>query len=93
MRLDAALHVQVRPLERRVETAPEDLDARYQLACHRLLGGDYEGALDLLYDILTRDRSFRNDAARKAMLAIFDTLGGKGPLVSRYRALMSSALY
>lgn len=80
-------------LERTVARDPDDLEAGYQLACHRILGADYEGALDLLYRILTRDRGFREDAARRAMLAVFDILGGKGPLVTRYRALMSSALY
>jgi putative thioredoxin len=80
-------------LERRVAESPEDLDARYQLACHRILSADYPGALELLFEVLSRDRSYRDDAARKAMLGIFDLLGGKGPLVSRYRALMSSALY
>ena len=80
-------------LERRVAEHPDDRDARYQLATHRILGGDYEGALELLYRILTEDRHYRDGAARKAMLAVFDLLGGKGPVVSRYRALMSSALY
>ena len=80
-------------LERRVSERPDDLDARYQLATRRILGGDYEGALELLYQVLTRDRQYRDGAARKAMLAVFDLLGGKGPVVSRYRALMSSALY
>jgi putative thioredoxin len=80
-------------LERRVEAGGADLETRYQLACHRILGGDLEGALELLYGILREDRGYGDDAARRAMLAVFDLLGGKGPLVSRYRALMSSALY
>jgi len=80
-------------LERRVAADASDLEARYQLACYRILGGDYEGALELLYEVLTRDRGYRDDAARKAMLAVFDILGGRGPLVTRYRALMSTALY
>ncbi|MCU0934598.1 MAG: thioredoxin [Gammaproteobacteria bacterium] len=80
-------------LERRVAAEPGDLDARYHLAAHRILAADYEGALELLYAILREDRHFRDDAARKDMLAVFDLLGGSGPLVSRYRSLMSSALY
>jgi putative thioredoxin len=80
-------------LERRVAAEPADLEARYQLAAHRILTADYEGALELLYSILRADRHFRDDAARKEMLAVFELLGGSGPLVSRYRSLMSSALY
>jgi putative thioredoxin len=80
-------------LERQVAAQPSDLEARYHLAAHRILAADYAGALELLYSILREDRSFRNDAARKDMLAVFELLGGSGPLVSRYRSLMSSALY
>jgi putative thioredoxin len=80
-------------LERRLAAAPEDSEARYRLACHRILAGDYEQALELLYDLLLRDRRYGDDAARKAMLSVFETLGGQGPLVSRYRGLLSRALY
>lgn len=80
-------------LERRVAAEPADLEARYHLAAHRILTADYEGALELLYSILRADRHFRDDTARKDMLAVFELLGGSGPLVSRYRSLMSSALY
>ncbi len=80
-------------LERQVAAQPSNLEARYHLAAHRILAADYEGALELLYSILREDRHFRDDAARKDMLAVFELLGGSGPLVSRYRSLMSSALY
>jgi putative thioredoxin len=80
-------------LEQRLAAHPGDSEARYQLACHRVLQGDYERALELLFELLRRDRDYRDDAARKAMLAVFDLLGGRGPLVSRYRGLMAGALY
>ncbi|MGF1614923.1 MAG: thioredoxin [Gammaproteobacteria bacterium] len=80
-------------LAQRISDDPADCEARYQLSAIKALQGDYEGAMGQLLEILRRDRSFRDDAGRKGLVAIFELLGGEGPLVSRYRGLMSSALY
>jgi putative thioredoxin len=80
-------------LESRLAADPRDSEARYQLAAHRVMAGDYESALDLLLDLVRRDRAYGEDAGRKGMVAIFDLLGGAGDLVSRYRARMMNALY
>ncbi len=76
-----------------IEADPLDNQARYQLSAIHVVHGDYKAALQQLLVIMRRDRKFGDDAARKGMLAIFDMLGGQNPLVSRYRGLMSSALY
>ena len=44
-------------------------------------------------EIIRRDRKYRDDGARKAIVDVFTLLGAQDPLVRRYRALMSSALY
>ena len=80
-------------LESRLAADPKDSEARYQLAAHRVLAGDYQSALDLLLELMKRDRAYGDDAGRKGMVAIFDLLGGAGDLVSRYRARMMTALY
>ncbi len=80
-------------LEQRITEDPADIEARYQLSAHQVLAGSYEQALQQLLEILRRDRSFRDDAARRAMVAIFEILGNEGPLVGRYRTLMAQALY
>lgn len=80
-------------LERRLAADPKDSEARYQLAAHRVLAGDYESALELLLELVRRDRAYGEDAGRKGMVAIFDLLGGEGGLASRYRARMMTALY
>jgi putative thioredoxin len=54
---------------------------------------DYESALAALLELLKRDRNYADDAARKGMLMIFEQLGGEGELVSRYRRLMTTAMY
>lgn len=80
-------------LTARLAADPRDSEARYQLAAHHVLRGDYAEALALLLELMKRDRAFTDDAGRKGMLAVFDLLGGQGELVATYRAKMMSALY
>lgn len=77
----------------RLASDPNDSDARYTLAAHQAVAGDYPSALDNLLILMQRDRGYRDDAARKGMLMIFDLLGGEGALVSAYRAKLARALY
>jgi putative thioredoxin len=71
---------------------PEDSAARYELAARLVLLGDYPGALDELLEIVRTDRKYNDDAARKAMLAVFNLLGGSGEIVNQYRRKLSMAL-
>ena len=80
-------------LERRLASEPKDSEARYQLAAHLVMEGNYESALDLLLELVRRDRAYGEDAGRKGMVAVFDLLGGSGDLVALYRARMMNALY
>jgi putative thioredoxin len=80
-------------LRRRLETNPADSEARYQFSARQIAAGRYEQALQELLLLMQKDRAYGDDAARKGMLAVFEILGNAGELVSRYRALMSSALY
>ena len=89
----AAQAPDAKALEQRIERNPDDLEARLQLAHLSAAKGDYRGALDQLLEIVRRDRSFRDDIARKAMLQIFTLLGNQGELVSEYRKRLASAMY
>ena len=80
-------------LAARLGANPNDSEARYQLAAHCVVRGDYTAALDELLTLLRKDRHYGEDAARKGMLLVFDLLGGEGALVSTYRAKMLNALY
>jgi putative thioredoxin len=80
-------------LEGRLAADPKDSEARYQLAAHRVVAGDFESALEQLLELVKRDRAYGDDAGRKGMVAVFDLLGGAGDLVARYRARMMTALY
>ena len=72
---------------------PDDLDARYRVAAYRVLAEDYEAAFEHLLEIVRRDRGFRDDAGRKGMLALFELLGNRHPLVSDYRKRLSRELF
>jgi putative thioredoxin len=69
-----------------------DSAARYELAAHLVLRQQYEAALDQLLEIVRTDRTFRDDAGRKAMVSIFNQLGGSGDIVKQYRTKLSMVL-
>lgn len=79
-------------LQQRLEDQPNDSEARYQLAAHKVMNQDFEAALDLLLELMRRDRGYGDDAARGALVKVFDLLGDD-PLVPRYRSRMASLLY
>jgi len=72
---------------------PYSSDHRYMLAAHQVLAGDFRPALDNLLTLMQRDRGYDDDAARKAILMIFDLLGSENELVGAYRTKLSRALY
>jgi putative thioredoxin len=80
-------------LERRVVADPMDYEAGYYLAMRIAVTGNYEDALEQLLQLMRRDRSWGEEAARKAMVAIFNLLDGQGPLVARYRRQMFTLMH
>ncbi|HHQ42963.1 MAG TPA: thioredoxin [Chromatiales bacterium] len=68
-------------------------DELYALAARRVVAGEHEGALELLLELLRRDPGYRDGAARRAVLAVFDLLGGEGELVQRYRKRLFALLH
>ncbi|MGD8907723.1 MAG: thioredoxin [Chromatiales bacterium] len=80
-------------LEQRLQANPADSEALHQLASHKIMQNDLEGALELLLTLMQKDRDYGDDVARKDMLRIFDMLGGQGDLVKRYRNRMFNILH
>lgn len=76
-----------------IEKDPANCESRYQLSSFYITQTRYQEALEQLLEIMKRDRKYGDDAGRKGMLKVFDMLGGKGELVSRYRQKMASLLY
>ncbi|MEJ2760437.1 MAG: thioredoxin [Gammaproteobacteria bacterium] len=75
-----------------LEKEPDNLDARYQYSAVKIMQGEYEEAMDSLLEIISRDRSYRDDIGRRALVDVFQLLGNEGPLVKKYRGKLSSVL-
>ena len=79
-------------LAARVHNDGSDLEARYQLGIHHLLGGEDEAALEQFIEMLRLDRNFREGLPRKALIDAFRVIEDED-LVGRYRRRMSSLLF
>jgi putative thioredoxin len=80
-------------LAARVAANPADLDARLAFASALAARKSWREAMDQLLEIIRRDKSWRDGAARKQMVAIFSLAAGEPDLVSEYRRKLGSALY
>ena len=69
-----------------------DRDREYAQACRHAIEENYEAALQELLYFVEYHRSYRQDAGRKGMLAIFDRLGNSA-LTQEYRQKLMAALY
>jgi putative thioredoxin len=70
-----------------------ELDQQFFNASKLALEQNYEPALQGFLAIVGKDRKYKNDGARKAMIAIFDLLGDDHPLTKDYRKQLMLTLY
>jgi putative thioredoxin len=80
-------------LEARVKRDPKDFEARLELASARFAAGEREAAIDDLLEIVRRNRSWNDDAARKQLLKFFEAMGPTDPLTVAARKRLSSILF
>lgn len=79
-------------LAARVQADGNDLEARYQLGVHHLLGGEDEAALEQFIEMLRIDRGFRDSLPKKTLIDAFRVIEDED-LVGRYRRRMASLLF
>ena len=80
-------------LQRRVEADPADHEARYELATALNATGEREQAASALLEIVRRDRSWNEGAARMQLLKFFEAWGNADPATVAARRKLSAILF
>lgn len=73
------------------EATEQDLAAQFARGACLAVGGEYRKALDQFLAIVGRDRKFRDDGARRAMLTVF-AVAGDDALAREYRRKLTILL-
>jgi len=79
-------------LHARIDADPADLQSRIDLAQWHIARREFEPALDQLIEVVERDRTFGEDAARRTMLSVFELAAHQPQLVSSFRRRLAAAL-
>ena len=79
-------------LQSRIAANADDHEALHLLALRKVVDQDYDAALELLLELMKKNRSFGDDAARNTLLKVFELLG-EDPRVGQYRRRMASLLH
>lgn len=80
-------------LEAAVAADPTNHQARYDLSLAQAAAGDLKGAVDSLLAIVSSDREWNDQAARKQLLTVFEAAGGASEIARDGRRRLSSILF
>ncbi len=80
-------------LRARLDANPADHQTRFDLAAAHIAANDHEAAIDQLLELIRRDRAWDDEAGRKQLLKVFDTLGNAHELTVSGRRHLSSVLF
>lgn len=80
-------------LARRLETNPDDHQARFDLALIAQARGSRQEAADQLLDVVRRDRTWNEDGARRKLLEFFEVWGATDPVTKDARRRLSTLLF
>ncbi len=75
------------------EEEPENLEARFAHGCCLASEGEYRQAFEEFLFVIRRDRNFRDESARKAMLTVFLLAGERSALTEEYRKKLALVLF
>eukprot|EP01102_Stenamoeba_stenopodia_P002755 TRINITY_DN1261_c0_g1_i2.p1 TRINITY_DN1261_c0_g1~~TRINITY_DN1261_c0_g1_i2.p1 ORF type:complete len:174 (+),score=32.78 TRINITY_DN1261_c0_g1_i2:156-677(+) len=81
---------QTKELLSRIESNPNDMDARYDLSLHYFTTGQNEKAIEQLFSIIKKDKHWNEDSARKLLIKIFEALGPDSKLTQTARKRLSA---
>ena len=91
--VEAASLGDVSDLSRRVAANPGDYAARFDLSLVLNSKGERAAAAELLLEIIRRDRSWREDGARKQLVQFFEAWGPADPATAAARRKLSALLF
>ena len=80
-------------LAAKVKAAPDDLEARYELAGGLMATGDRDGAADQLLAIIAADRAWREGAAKERLLTLLAAVGLEDGWAAAQRRRLSAILF
>jgi len=80
-------------LENRLESNPDDHEARFELANAKMAAGDRDSAADALLEIIARDREWNDGAARHRFLQLLEAQGLEDSWSSSQRRRLSAVLF
>ena len=80
-------------LRARVAADAADHQARHDLAVALFGAGEREEAISEMLEIVRRDRSWNDDAARRKLIVFFDAVGAADPLAVAGRRRLSALLF
>jgi putative thioredoxin len=83
----------VQALRTRLAADPNDHQARYDLALALDAGGERDGAVAELLELVRRDRKWNEEAGRKQLVTLFEAMGGTDPRTIEGRRKLSSLLF
>jgi putative thioredoxin len=84
---------EIEALASRLAADDNDHQARFDLAMALFGAGRREAAAEELLDIVRRDRTWNDEAARKQLLKLFEAIGQTDPLTVESRRRLSSILF
>ena len=84
---------QLQSFQDRLAANPADLEARYDLATALNATGERDQAADALLEIIRRNRTWNDDAARLQLLKFFEAWGFDDPSTMAARRKLSSVLF
>ena len=80
-------------LRAKITADPGDVASRYTLGSLLAVQERYIEALTEFLEVVRRDRRYKDDAGRKAMLTLFTMMGDDDPVTRQYRQKLANALF
>jgi putative thioredoxin len=80
-------------LRAKLDADPKDHQTRYDLALALDAGGDRDGAIAELLELVRRDRKWNEEAGRKQLVTLFEAMGPADPRTLEARRKLSGILF